>query len=99
MGVAVGVRNVSVNHMNVCIVLCKEIEHFDRQSVRVHALVAYNRELSHLIVADTLYHKNNDFGLMTDADEMSDVKTLRELINSLRLQIEMHNADMQQLVS
>ena len=55
--------------------------------------------MSHLIAADTLNHKNNDFGPMTDADEISDVKTLRESVNSLRLQMEMHDADMQQLVS
>ena len=85
--------------MNVCIVLCKEIEHFGRQTVRVHALVAYNREFSHLNVADPLHHKNNDFSLMTDADEISYVKTFLELVNSLRLQMEMHYADMQRLVS
>ena len=50
-------------------------------------------------VVNTLHHKNNDFGLMTDAYEKSDVKTLRELVNSLRLQMEMHDADMQRLVS
>ena len=50
-------------------------------------------------VVNTLHHKNNDFGLMTDAYEKSDVNTLRELVNSLRLQMEMHDADMQQLVS
>ena len=56
-------------------------------------------EFPHLNVVDTLHHKNNDFGLMTDAYEKSDVKTLRELVNSLRLQMEMHDADMQRLVS
>ena len=56
-------------------------------------------EFPHLNVVDTLHHKNNDFGLMTDAYEKSDVKTLRELVNSLRLQMEMHDADMQRLVT
>ena len=56
-------------------------------------------EFPHLNVVDTLHHKNNDFGLMTDAYEKSDVNTLRELVNPLRLQMEMHDADMQQLVS
>ena len=50
-------------------------------------------------VVNTLHHKNNDFGLMTDAYKKSDVKTLRELVNPLRLQMEMHDADMQRLVS
>ena len=59
----------------------KLLEHFGRQIVRARALVAYDREFLHLNVVRRI---DNDFGLMTDADKISDVKSLRELVNSLR---------------